>query len=100
MPRLTVGNGFTTALPGVGRNQSFSHLSEKRITRAVRAGLREDYGHQHVEVSCAAAFENGEWVGMCQIEGEPRQYRPRWTSENRQFIDRAKPAIISGGRDQ
>lgn len=26
--------------------------------------------------------------------------QPRWTSENRQFIDRAKPAIVSGGRDQ
>jgi hypothetical protein len=27
-------------------------------------------------------------------------FTPRWTSENRQFVDRAKPAIYSGGRDQ
>jgi hypothetical protein len=25
---------------------------------------------------------------------------PRWTSENRQFVDRAKPAIFTGGRGQ
>ena len=26
--------------------------------------------------------------------------QPRWTVENRQFVDRAKPAISGGGRDQ
>jgi hypothetical protein len=25
---------------------------------------------------------------------------PQWTVENRQFVDRAKPAISPGGRDQ
>lgn len=50
MPTLTVGNGFTTTIAGLGRNQNFPNLSEKRITKAVRAALRNKYGHEHVEV--------------------------------------------------
>lgn len=75
MPTLTVGNGFTTTVPGLGRNQNFPNLSEKRITKAVRAALRQKYGDENVEVSCAAAFESGEWVGACEIQGEPQGYR-------------------------
>ena len=77
MPTLTVGNGFTTTIPGLGRNQNFPNLSEKRITKAVRAALRDRYGHDHVAVSCSAAFESGEWVGACEIRGEPQRYRLR-----------------------
>jgi hypothetical protein len=77
MPTLTVGNGFTTTIPGLGRNQNFPHLSEKRNTKAVRAALRDRYGHQHVEVSCAAAFKSGAWVGACEIQGRPQAYRLR-----------------------
>jgi|SRR5712691_4630158 len=77
MPAPTVGTGFTTTIPGLGRNQNFPNLSEKRITKAVRAALRDEYGEQRVEVSCAAAFENGEWIGVCEIEGEPQQYQLR-----------------------
>lgn len=77
MPTLTIGNGFTATIPGLGRNQNFPNLSEKRITKAVRAALRDEYGDRRVEVSCAAAFDNGEWVGACEIEGEPQQYRLR-----------------------
>ena len=55
MPTLLVGNGFETALLGLGRNTKFSNLSEKRVTRAVRNALREQYGRDHVvEVSGAA----------------------------------------------
>lgn len=77
MITLTVGNGFTTTIPGLGRNQNFPNLSEKRITKAVRAALRQKYGDENVEVSCAAAFESGEWVGACEIQGEPQGYRLR-----------------------
>jgi hypothetical protein len=34
------------------------------------------------------------------IHASPNPYSPRWTSENRQFIDSAKPANFAGGRDQ
>ncbi len=57
--------------------RNFPNLSEKRITKAVRGALRNEYGHEHVEVSCAAAFGNGEWVGACDIQGEPQRYRLR-----------------------
>ena len=77
MPTLTVGNGFTTTIPGLGRNQNFPNLSEKRITRAVRDALREQYGDGRVEVSCSAAFEKGEWVGACEIAGQPQSYSVR-----------------------
>jgi hypothetical protein len=33
MPTLTDGNGFTTTIPGLGRNQNFPNLSERRIRR-------------------------------------------------------------------
>ena len=78
MPTLLVGNGFETALPGLGRNTEFSSLSEKRVTRAVRHALREQYGHDHVvEVSGTAYFMRGEWVGECRVDHQSHSYRVR-----------------------
>lgn len=77
MPILTVGNGFTITIPNLGRNQNFPNLSEKRITKAVRTALRDQYGDTQVEVSCTAVFTNGEWAGACEIQGEPQRYRVR-----------------------
>jgi hypothetical protein len=77
MPTLTVGNGFTTPLAGLGRNQNFPTLSEKRVTKAVRGALRDQYGDDGVEVSCSAAFENGEWIGACEIAGRSETYSVR-----------------------
>ena len=70
MPTLTVGNGFTTTLPGLGRNQNFPNLSEKRITKAVRAALRQKYGDEHVEVSCAGGSRKR---GMGRRVRDPRR---------------------------
>jgi hypothetical protein len=77
MPTLAIANGFTIAIPDLGRNQNFPNLSEKRITKAVRAALRDQYGEKQVEVSCAAVYVNGEWMGACEIDGEPLRYRVR-----------------------
>lgn len=77
MPTLTVGNGFTTTMPGLGRNRNFPNLSEKRITRAVRDAPRQQYGDCGVEVSCSAAFERDQWVGACEIAGHPQSYTVR-----------------------
>jgi len=74
MPTLTVANGFTTDLPGLGRNQTFPNLSEKRITKAVREALRAMYGEHRVAVSCSAVFERAEWVGACEIDSTAHAY--------------------------
>lgn len=77
MAMLTVGNVFATAIPGLGRNQNFPNLSQKRITKVVRGALRAQYGDARVEVSCEAVFANGEWAGTCQLAGHPHCYRVR-----------------------
>ena len=77
MPTLSVGNGFTTPLDGLGRNQNFPNLSEKRVTKAVREALRNQYGDDRVAVSCDATFERGEWVGACEIDSAAHAYRVR-----------------------
>ena len=60
MPRLHVTNGFSTALPGLGKSTPFPDLSAKRVTRCVREeSLRPKYGHHSVQVTCLAIFEGG-----------------------------------------
>jgi hypothetical protein len=75
MPTLMVGNGFSTEIPGLGKNQSFSALSEKRMTKAAREALREQYGPERVEVSFLAYFMRGEWVGECKVDQRSHSYR-------------------------
>ena len=41
MPTLTIENGLTALLAGLGRNQNSPNLSEKRVTTAVRQTLRD-----------------------------------------------------------
>jgi hypothetical protein len=77
MPTLTVTNGFTTEIPGLGRNQAFPRLSEKRVTKAVREALRGKYGDHRVTVSCSAMFKKGEWVGACEIDSAAQAYKIR-----------------------
>ena len=76
MATLSVGNGFTATLDGLGRNQNFPNLSEKRVTKAVREILRGHY-RDRVAVSCDAAFERGEWVGACEIDSAAHSYSVR-----------------------
>ncbi len=76
-PTLSVDNGFTASLDGLGRNQNFPNLSEKRVTKAVREALRAHYGDGRIEVACDAMFERGEWVGACQIDSVEHAYRIR-----------------------
>jgi hypothetical protein len=71
---LCVTNGFSTALPGLGRNRPFKELSEKRVTKATREALRKKYATSDVEVSCSAAFSNGKWKGKCKIQGNDYGY--------------------------
>jgi hypothetical protein len=78
MPILRVANGFTQTLPGLGKIQTFSGLSEKRITKCAREALREKYcPHISVRVSCAADFdrEASTWTGLCWLNGEEFIYR-------------------------
>jgi NAD(P)-dependent dehydrogenase (short-subunit alcohol dehydrogenase family) len=42
----------------------------------------------------------GRIVNVSSTSGSLTWNSPRWTSENRQLIDRAKPAIFRGGQDQ
>ena len=78
MPTLIVGNGWTTEISGLGKNQSFSTLSEKRVTKAAREALRAQFGQERVEVSCAAYFMRGEWVGTCKVDHHSQSY---WVRE-------------------
>ncbi len=72
--KLCVTNGFSTVLPGLGRNKPFKYLSEKRITQATRKALRKTYGKSSVKVSCSATFNNGRWRGKCRIQGSAYDY--------------------------
>lgn len=71
---LRVTNGFSTVIPGLGRNKPIKDLSEKRITQATREALRKKYGTSSVEVSCFAMFNNGRWIGKCKIHGSAYDY--------------------------
>jgi hypothetical protein len=62
-----VANGYRTSLPGLGRNRSIRSLSQKRITKAVREQLCEQYGLPNVEVSCTAKLASDGWHGSCKI---------------------------------
>jgi hypothetical protein len=75
MPLLIVANGFRQELPGLGKNTPFLALSEKRVTKAVRECLRDEYGLAAVEVSCEASAGANEWHGRCQISGSRFEYR-------------------------
>ena len=78
MPTLLVGDGFETALPGLGRKTEFSNLTEQTVTRAVREALHKQYGRDHVvEVSGAAYFMRGEWVGEYRVDHQSHSYRVR-----------------------
>ena len=72
MPTLVVANR-SFSIPGLGKHQEFSRLSEKRVTKAVRAMLREHF--QTIEVSCSASLVGAMWTGECLIEDVPYPYR-------------------------
>ncbi|MCX6821991.1 MAG: hypothetical protein NTW30_04405 [Candidatus Aenigmarchaeota archaeon] len=72
---LIVDNGFTAELPGLAKIQTFSKLSQKRITRAVRKKLREKYGDRNCEVSCGVEFSNSIWNGKCKINNMEYDFR-------------------------
>jgi anti-sigma factor RsiW len=67
-----------------------------------RADASDLQAHLALCAGCRALLADRE--EFCRLSRHlpyyPASDHPRWTSENRQFIDRAKPAIISGGRDQ
>jgi hypothetical protein len=44
MPTLKVSNGLIHPLDGLANRQTFSELSEKRVTRCTRDALRRKYG--------------------------------------------------------
>ena len=75
MPRLQVFNGFAQVMSGPGRNQSFAALSEKRVTKCTREGLRRHYGLGAVKVSCSATFDGIEWKGTCWINAQHLIFR-------------------------
>jgi len=57
---LSVSNSFKADLPGLGRNRGYAGLSAKRVSKAVRQALRNQYGSPNVEVSCSIErIENG-----------------------------------------
>ena len=76
MARLIVMGTQELEISNLGRNKSLYELSEKRITKAVRAALREKYGFGEVEVSCAAVLSRGRvWTGRCCVRGIETSYQ-------------------------
>jgi hypothetical protein len=76
MPVLKVSNGFHWELPGLVKNTPFRELSEKRVTKATRQCLRNDFGVSEVKVSCGAIINDGVWEeGKCWIHGDQFAYR-------------------------
>ena len=74
MAFLVVQNGFKVELLGLGKNKLISDLSEKRITKAVREKLRNEYGLLNVIVSCEADFFDKTWHGRCTINDVEYKY--------------------------
>ena len=74
MNSLTVTNGYVGDLPGLGRIRKLESLSEKRITKAVRAKLRLEYGDENVCVACKAILCEKGWRGRCTIDAEEFGY--------------------------
>lgn len=73
--KLEVTNGYEGTLLGLAKNKRLRDLSEKRITKAVRAALRLRYGVQCVTVSCTAIFSNEMWRGRCSISQVEYEYK-------------------------
>jgi hypothetical protein len=72
--RLVLSDIRKLDIPGLGSQREFRQLSQKRITKAVRAALREQYGTD-VEVSCSATCNGGIWAGTCRVNGTSYSYR-------------------------
>ncbi len=75
MTRLTVTNGYQTALPGVGKIRGLRNLSQMRVTKAVREKLQSWYGEEAIEVTCGATRSPDGWQGHCKIHGEAFEYK-------------------------
>ena len=74
--RLVVMNTRVIDVPGLGLHRSLRELSEKRITKAVRDALRNQYGVDNVEVSCSATLSQERiWTGKCRVDGTEYSYR-------------------------
>ena len=73
--KLLVDNGWGCRLPGLGKIRPLLMLSEKRITKAVRQALRQQFGDYDVDVSCSADLRGQEWRGRCEIGGISYGYR-------------------------
>jgi hypothetical protein len=69
VPTLIVENGYSAGLHGLGSRKPFAQLGQERITKAVRAVLRRQFGIHGVEVSSEARFTNGNWRGRCIVFG-------------------------------
>jgi hypothetical protein len=77
VPRLHVGNGYSSDLYGLATLKPLSRLTQKRVTVKVRTVLRDKYGRKKVKVSCEAKWCSNRWTGECQIAGEYFNYEVR-----------------------
>lgn len=75
MPTLKISkNNYIGNLQDLGKIVTFCKLSEKRITRAVRNKIREDFKNLNISVSCSANFKSNKWEGICWIDDIEYQY--------------------------
>jgi len=74
MPVLSVANGHTAYLFGLGQNFYLSQLNEKKVAKKVTEELRGAYGVQNVKLSGSASYINGAWQGECVINGIAYKY--------------------------
>lgn len=75
MPTLIISNGQSIYLQGLAKNKPLPQLSQKRITTAVRAAIRQHYGITNVIVSCSADYQQTHWLGQCEIHGLKYDYK-------------------------
>lgn len=75
MARLVLRDIRQMEISGLGSHRPFRELSQKRITKAVREALREQYGSDKVEVSCSATCNGGIWAGKCRVNGTSYSYQ-------------------------
>jgi hypothetical protein len=79
-----------------------SHYYATQASEHRAASLLTHYLYISPELSPHPLFDTAHYLSQhpaLVASGRNPLLDPRWTAQNRQFLDRAKPAISSGGRD-
>jgi len=69
MAFLTVTNGITLAVSGLGKKTPLHSLTGAAVASASRDALRQVYRKSEFKMSRAAKWDHDGWIGRCRILG-------------------------------